>query len=321
MKRIAREGTPKGAFTLIELLVVIAIIAILAAILLPVLSAARLRAQTAQCMNNYRQMGIAWVMYINDDNDRLPSNCDMNSSVSGNQKCLNWICPGLANQQPPTLDWSVSPNNFNTTFLTYDQVAMGTHSEALLGQYVSSQVKIFVCPADNYLSPLQRVVAGASLAKYGLSSRIRTCAMDGAMGNGSKYYAAGQPGHGTMPAYYDVIKMSDMHWPGPADCWVVTDEHPDYNDDCCFFANPADASGLNGSGWDGKFTELPGSLHAKSAGIFFADGHSEMHKWRGSTDTPPVTYQASPPANLNVSSTDPAAISDLVWFASHTPAR
>lgn len=75
----------KPGFTLIELLVVIAIIAILAAMLLPALSKAKSRAQTARCISNLKQLGVCWHLYITDNGDLLVPN----NAVTGNSNLLS----------------------------------------------------------------------------------------------------------------------------------------------------------------------------------------------------------------------------------------
>ena len=291
------KSSHRSGFTLIELLVVIAIIAILAAMLLPALAKAKERAQLISCLSNYKQLGLAGQMYSGDNNDKLVTNSDKN--VAGNK--VNWICPfGVA------MDSSSNPYNTNTLYLTTDSPIFGT---ALFGQYVANSLKIFVCPSDHFLSVYQK----------GWEHRLRSCAMNGAMGDGEKWFGLksdGTPngGHSSMPAFYNAKKSSDLHTPGPSDCWVITDEHPNCNDDATFYVDPAAATQAGKT-----FTELPGSMHAASAALVFADGHSETHKWKGAVTT--TKFDASLVPYLTIPALDPASVNDLQWFAQHTPAN
>ena len=273
-------GSSRTGFTLIELLVVIAIIAILAGMLLPVLGKAKTKGQGIMCMNNTRQLMQAVNMYSGDNRESFPMN--VHGGVSQSGAVINPVPGAYYPWVMGWLTWDTSPHNTNSLYLTSDNYSV-------LARYAGRSQKIFKCPADNRVAPLQ--------ARIGWTERVRSVSMNGAVGRGNKLAT-----DDLLNCERVFEKTTDVNRPTPAELWVFVDEHPDSINDGAFFNAQRNL----------QWIDQPSNQHNGACGFAFADGHSEIHKWRGSMLPRKVMFQDL--ARQGVAASDP----DFQWIIART---
>jgi prepilin-type N-terminal cleavage/methylation domain-containing protein/prepilin-type processing-associated H-X9-DG protein len=162
-----------------------------------------------------------------------------------------------------SMDWDLSADNTNIINL----------KNSKLGPYTTGPVGIYTCPADNYLSKIQQ--------SRGWTRRVRSCSMNGFVEGG--LYRDPSGGSTWFPTYCRYDKQSDIIRPAPVDLWVFNDEHPD---------SINDGWEITDVGSTAQWTDKPANYHGGSAGFAFADGHSEVHKWKEASSIVPVIYQS-----------------------------
>jgi prepilin-type N-terminal cleavage/methylation domain-containing protein/prepilin-type processing-associated H-X9-DG protein len=236
-------------FTLVELLVVIAVIAILAAILMPVLNKGEARGQGTRCLNNMKQLGTGWLIYADDNADRLT---------------LNWVIP------PP--NWTSAPESWvagneatlpEATNVSYIQ-------SGRLYDYIKSPA-VYCCPS----------LIGQAPAGVPANQLVRSVSMNGRMGGAL-------PGDmSTAGAVWDTSEMFDgtnppirtlsaIRGPAPVGALVFIDESLNTVDDC-FFVLQIDPDTTT---WQNS----PTARHSNGATMSFADGHVEQWHWQDITE-------------------------------------
>jgi prepilin-type N-terminal cleavage/methylation domain-containing protein/prepilin-type processing-associated H-X9-DG protein len=246
---IAASSSRQTGFTLIELLVVIAIIAILAAMLLPALAKAKVRAQGISCLSNMRQLQVASILYAGENQDYIPQNQGKTQNGSG-----------IIGETPNEPDWVAGTVNdamggTNVYFLgvagSLDQIT-GNNLLGSIGGYAKA-VNVYHCPADQYIEPAN------------MQPHIRSCSMNCYMGTNMRFHQFNTQIDSSYKSFY---KYSDITAGiSPSDAFMFLDENPKSINDGYYNWFP------------NSINDRPAVNHGKFSSFTFADGHAELHKW------------------------------------------
>jgi type II secretory pathway pseudopilin PulG len=247
---------------------VIAILAILASLLLPALNKAKLKAQGVQCMNNHRQLALAWKMYNDDNGDKL-------------------LLASEGGPETYSYTWVMGMMDFNSNNRSNWDPEVSI-KKSPLWKYCGNSVGIWKCPADKSAVPFLGI----------MRPRVRSMSMNFWFGG-----FGGSDGGLSGGGWILYRRMSDLVDPGPVKTWLFLDMREDSIDIGNF---ATDMSGWPNQPTQTGFFDLPGMYHHRACGFSFADGHSEMKKWRDNRTTPPlvpggmISDWYSSPSNLDV---------------------
>jgi hypothetical protein len=259
-----------------------AIIAILASLLLPSLGKAKPKAQGIYCMNNHRSLLLAWRMYADDNNDRFPLSTSATSDHS-------WMTGHLDYDPNNRSNWDVEQDIKKSPLFTYCGNAVG----------------IFKCPADRSM---------INVPGRGKLPRVRSLTMNEYVGG----FEARIP---DMLIPWRFFKTSsDLTDPGPSGTWVFLDQREDSINAASFEVSME--RWLNQPQLYNFIYDVPGFYHHRAAGLSFADGHSEIHRWKDSRTMPPLTGPFIGIWNPKLSFSSPNN-ADLRWLQERStrPAR
>jgi len=254
----------RNGFTLIELLVVIAIIAILAAMLLPVLSKARVRAQAIVCVSNMGQLSKASMLYANDLHDQIPQNHPLyGGDTDGYGGGIpDWVDGSLRGGNPPhaetpagcaTNAWYLGVMGIQGTgpFPAGNGGPIGDTLLGTIGIYAKA-AGVYHCPADRYVDPVDKAV------------RNRSCSMNEYCGQygGAVGIAAG---------YKQFLRYTDFGPQlGASKCFQFLDESPASLNDG-YFDFVATGNAVN---------DWPAINHDQATTFAYFDGHAAQHTWQ-----------------------------------------